>query len=282
MANFGIKYAALVGCVMTGFVNFVACGSQFYQVSLKDDSKGRSQEAVEGSDDPSSENFGLHSPGGWTSLPIHFKVGFTMNAEQQKGLVKAMNVWEMAVGKKLFQFDGVQPGVTGDTFKDLYSSLDDSVNGHYFDEDWGKTGKPAVVLATTIWDNDPSNSSKITTADIRYNTDRYTIGNSLTDHSASGKEVVDIQTLAIHELGHLLGLTHMSGQIDPQSIMTPKLYIGEGLSNRHISRGDVLRIQKIYGCASTVCDPDQIIAMIDRADKQVTKQPKSSSVDTAH
>ncbi len=282
MANFGIKYAVLIGGVMLGFVNFVACGSQFYQVSLKDDSNGRSQEAVEGSDDPASENFGLHSPGGWSSLPIHFKTGMTLNAEQQKGLVRAMNVWELAVGKKLFVNDGQHQGVTGDSFGDLYSSLDDGVNGHYLDENWDKTGKPSVVLATTIWDNDPRNTSKITTADIRFNSNYYTIGDSMTARTVGSKEVVDIQTLAMHELGHLLGLTHMSSSIDPQSIMTPSLYIGEGLANRHISRGDIERIQKIYGCASTNCDPDQILATINRIDSQSIKQPKSASVDTAH
>lgn len=281
MANFGVKYAALIGGVMMGFVNFVACGSQFYQVSLKDDSNERPEVTAEGSDDPSSPNFGLHSPGGWRDLPIHFSVGYTMSAEQQKGLVRAMHVWEAAVGRQLFSFDGVQAGVTGDSFPDLYSSLNDGVNGHYLDENWGKTEKPSVVLATTIWDNDPRNTSKITTADIRFNANYYTIGDSFTAHAIGSKEVVDIETLAIHELGHLLGLTHMSSAVDPRSIMTPSLYIGEGLANRHISRGDVERIQKIYGCKAASCDPDQILATIDKLDQPV-KQPKSSTVDTAH
>lgn len=283
MANFGIKYAALVGAVMMGFVNFVACGSQFYQVSLKDDSHNRQQDSstIEGSDDPASPNFGLHAPGGWAELPIHFKVGYLMTAEQKKGLLRAMDVWQTAVGRQLFSFDGAQDGVSGDSFKDLYSSLDDGVNGHYLDEDWAKTDKPSLVLATTIWDNDPSNSNKIKTADIRFNANYYTIGDSFVTRAVGSKEVVDIETLAIHELGHLLGLTHMSSAIDPQSIMTPSLYIGEGLANRHVSRGDITRIQKIYGCQRAVCDPDQILADINRLDAPI-KQPKSSAVDTAH
>jgi hypothetical protein len=282
MANFGIRYAALVGSVMMGFVNFVACGSQFYQVSLQDDAKGRTQlSSVEGSDDPASPNFGLHSPGGWERLPIHFSTDYTLNDEQRRGLQAAMNVWQMATGQSLFVYDGAHLGVTGDSFDDLYSSLDDGINGHYLDEDWGKTGKPAVVLATTIWDNDPSDG-KITTADIRFNANYYTIGDSLTGRSVGNKEIVDIQTLAIHELGHLLGLTHVSSSIDSQSIMTPSLYIGEGLANRRISRGDIQRIQKIYGCKAQICDPDQILAMINQSTGTKIKQPKSSSVDTSH
>ena len=167
-----------------------------------------------------------------------------------------MRTWELAVGKKIFSFEGIHSQTDGDTFDDLYSSLDDSVNGHYLDNYWDKTGKPTYVLATTIWDNVGSDYKKIDTADIRFNGDFYVIGDSLTAVPEGQKQVVDMETLALHELGHLLGLAHVSPSVDYDSIMNPSLYIGEGLHNRILSVGDLTRIQKIYGCEGLACDVD--------------------------
>jgi len=70
--------------------------------------------------------------------------------------------------------------------------------------------------------------------------------------------VVDMESLALHELGHLLGLGHIPAAVDPYSIMNPSLLIGEGLANRRVSRGDIERIQKIYGCVGKACNIDEL------------------------
>ena len=68
-----------------------------------------------------------------------------------------------------------------------------------------------------------------------------------------------MQSLAIHELGHLLGLAHVEEGVDPVSVMNPSLFIGEGLTARKLSRGDITRIQTIYGCEGSACDIDSLI-----------------------
>lgn len=277
MSSLTLRYFILIGGLAALFSGFVACGSQFYKVSLVEDSHSRpvsgsgasGAQNEEPTTDPGSAFYGLHSPEGWTgNLPIHFRVDYTITSEQKQGLVTAMHIWEQAVGRQLFTFDGIHTGVTGDTFKDLYSSLDDGINGHYFDDNWGKTGKPTVVLATTIWDNDSVDVKRITTADIHFNRQYYVIGDSLTEKAVGQREVVDMETLALHELGHFLGLTHIPPTVDPQSIMTPSLFIGEGLSNRHLSRGDIERIQKIYGCQGDACDIDKTLDAIDALSRE--------------
>lgn len=276
MGNIGLRYSLILLCITLIFANFVACGAQLFRVSMAGDYDGQrvSPEAY----DSSSSIFGIHAPKGWKTVPIRFKLDKEISAEQKRGLLAAMNTWELAVGRTLFHNDGVHDGVTGNFFPDLYSSLNDRINGHYLDDNWLKTGKPQVVLATTIWDNVVADSQAIETADIRFNTNFYKIADSFTAESTDNLEVVDMQTLALHELGHLLGLAHVSQEEDSFSIMNPSLYIGEGLANRRLSTGDVQRIQKIYGCEGESCDAELIAAKIEELDRKSRVSNKRSSL----
>jgi len=56
-----------------------------------------------------------------------------------------------------------------------------------------------------------------------------------------------MESLAVHELGHLLGLTHVKETEDRFSVMNPSLFIGEGMITRRLSKGDIVRIRSIYG-----------------------------------
>lgn len=246
------------------FSNFIACGAKMYKVSLDDDVSAQNRTNAA----PIPAEPGIHAPDGWRDLPIVFRTDPNITEAQRVGLALAMQTWETAVGRKLFDFQGQHTKVTGDTFPDLYSSLKDSVNGHYLDKNWDKTGKSKFVLATTIWDNDPADPAAIKTADIRYNDSKYLFGDSLLLAAVDAKEVVDMQSLALHELGHLLGLAHMEEAVDAYSIMNPALFIGEGLTSRMVSEGDIRRIQKIYGCLGASCDVTKVLATIEK------QQPK--------
>lgn len=263
MSQLGLKYLITVSGCIGLFSQFVACGSKLYKVSMEDDmARNPSTSTANSESKPSEAKFGIHSTAGWASLPIKFAVGSHFRAEQKAALLSAMAIWEAAIGRKLFEFQGYQK-IDGDNFPDLYSSLNDKLNGHYFDANWLKTQKPTSVLATTIWDNDPNDHSSIISADIRYNTENYLMGDSLKISATDQREVVDLQSLALHELGHLLGLTHVDEETDPYSIMNPALFIGEGLINRRISVNDVHRIQEIYGCLGESCNVEKLSAILE-------------------
>lgn len=262
----GLKYIAVLGALTFVFANFIACGAQFYKVSLEEDIEqgpnGATNSTV--SQDPASPTFGIHAPEGWTQLPIRFYVGTKLSASQIEQIRVAKITWEWALGfeqGELFEYMGTHPNTTGDSFQDLYSSLDDNVNGHYKDSVWTeeRLNKPSGVLATTIWNNDPYNAQAITGGDIRFNDQYYIIDDSHYTSSDGQREVVDMLSLSLHELGHLIGLHHVSEDVDPYSCMNPRLFIGEGLSQRSLSRGDIERVQAIYGCRGVACDIDELL-----------------------
>ena len=105
MANFAQKYLIGAGTLVFSFVNFVACGSQLYQVSVRDDlDTTRVRQANPQYNDPESTLYGIHAASGWRSLPISFQLGTDMDYNQKQELLAAMQKWEWATGKSLFEF----------------------------------------------------------------------------------------------------------------------------------------------------------------------------------
>lgn len=239
------SYLAAVTVVSTTLGGFVACGAQTYRVPIHGN---ESENGARPSSQSEVSNLeGVHSSLGWSKrLPVHFKTSKQISNPVVENLRRAMKSWEMATGIQLFVYDGVEER-NGDAFKALYDPLNDGINGHYFDFSWTtSTGKSSSVLATTIWENDTQDVASIVKADIRYNNEYYLFGDSLNQYSEGKRIIVDMESLALHELGHLLGLKHISEQEDKYSVMNPSLFIGEGMITRRLSEGDIERIRSIY------------------------------------
>ncbi|MBF0440529.1 MAG: matrixin family metalloprotease [Oligoflexales bacterium] len=271
--NILIKYISFVLCTLFTFMMFIACGSQLYKISMESDfDNARAEKSNPKVNDVTSTVYGIHAITGWKKIPIKFRIGPEMSPEQRSHLYAAMKTWEWATGKTLFVFDGLDKS-TGDSFPDLFTSLNDSVNGHYLDRNWKKTKKPDYVLATTIWLNDAINKEAISQSDIRFNTQNYLIGDSLVLKQTDDKDVVDMQSLALHELGHFLGLAHVNSKVDPDSVMNPSLFIGEGLTTRELSQGDIQRIQTVYGCEGKACNIEELVAEASHKKNTTTLNP---------
>lgn len=254
---------------------FSSCGSEREKtVSLKTDyDEGQvSSQAY----DSSSEFYGIHAPLGWKQLPITFKITEALTDEQKIGVKKAMETWEIACGKILFSYTGSDPK-KGDDFEQLYSSLNDTLNSMYTHLDWTKTGKRSLVMATTIWTNEPGTKGlQIATSDVHFNAQYYFLSDSLKSSLPRNedRDFVDMESLALHELGHLLGLSHMAEESDPDSIMNPTLVAGESRYARLLSSLDIKRIQKIYGCQQNACDRNWVEKTIKEKEKDAL--PKKS------
>jgi hypothetical protein len=278
--KFGLKYLAVLGTLSFLFSQFIACGAQFYKVSLEDDVAPPPGASVSSKgQDPSSPSFGIHAASGWSKLPIDFYTGQNLSPDQVEQLRVAMDTFEWALGWEsgtLFNYMGKHANRTGDSFPDLYSSLEDGQNGHYADFDWSKTQKNYQVLATTIWANAETMTDAIESADIRFNTEYYNIGDSYYILTDGDREVVDMLSLALHELGHLLGLQHIEEEVDVNSVMNPRLFIGEGLAQRSLSEGDIRRLQMVYPCREDACDIDYLMTQVQPSEKYDSKHNKRS------
>jgi hypothetical protein len=196
------------------------------------------------SNNPAAATYGIHAPTGWVSQPIVLHFGSDVPEDLRSGVLKAASIWNEAVGFTLITFGADHS--EADDICDLYSRLDDKVSTISVVNDWKCTGKPSFVLGTTIWDNDDMDFNKIETADIVFNSDYYVIGDAEVAETDGYREVVDAESLALHELGHLLGLAHIPSTFDAESVMSANVFIGEGIFNRRISQGDIERIQRIY------------------------------------
>jgi hypothetical protein len=271
------KYILVSGALVAAFTNFIACGAQMYKVSLHGDHEIKKGVESANSGDPNSPEFGLHAPQGWVNVPITYRTDPNISKVQLMALQGAMKTWELATGKKLFNYAGAHTNITGDSFPDLFSSLSDSVNGQYLDAHWKKTGKSNNVLATTIWNNPNNSYQSIDGADIRYNSELYFISDALSQGPVDDREIVDMQSLATHELGHLLGLAHINENYDSSSIMNPSIMIGEGLATRSLSVGDIQRIQKIYGCLGTACNAESTARTIMQSSMQYNVAGKQTA-----
>jgi Matrixin len=264
-----VGYLGIMALVSTTLGGYVACGAQKYRVSVHGDEEAppsrpnTGQSGTAGAASASNVNLnGVHSALGWSkNLPIDFRVTNEMPKPVIEELRKAMKSWEAAVGKQLFAYQGVE-NRQGSAFKDLYEPLNDTLNGHYFDFNWGKaTGKPASVLATTIWENDPQEPDRVVKGDIRYNAEFYIFGDAIKEYSEGKRTIVDMESLALHEVGHLLGLKHIAESEDRYSVMNPSLFIGEGMMTRRLSEGDLVRIRSVYGVGDA-----SLAASLEKAD----------------
>lgn len=197
------------------------------------------------------------------SYPVTINISTAITSENSNladYIQNAVNTWNNAIGRTIL---AVRTGVvtkTGNDFKGLFSVLQDSHHALYYDKLSGSnggwlsnTGKPSTTIATTVC---RATQGTILNASIRFNRDIYYFDDITTSYN-SAQIIADMESIILHELGHLLGLGHVT---ETNSIMfstyTPGHTFGSSYSSvRCISTSDLTRIRSIYtgGSASTAC-----------------------------
>ncbi|WGL58707.1 matrixin family metalloprotease [Pigmentibacter sp. JX0631] len=197
------------------------------------------------------------------SYPVTVDISTAITSENSNlatYIQNAVNTWNSAIGRTILTIRTGVVSKTGNDFKGLFSVLQDSYHALYYDQLSGSnggwlsnTGKPSTTIATTAY---TATQGTILNASIRFNRDTYYFDDITTNYN-SAQIIADMESIILHELGHFLGLGHVT---ETNSIMYPNYSPGHTVGSsyssiRCVSANDLTRIRSIYsgGSASTAC-----------------------------
>jgi len=187
----------------------------------------------------------IHSPGGWRET-VFFYIDDQAPESVVEAAIAAASSWNAGAAKEIMSYMG---RMDAKEQANLYSTLSDHITVIYYDTDWRQhTGKSDGVLATTVWENETSNNDYIDRADVILNAQSFYYQDATQEAEDPDRiyDVVDTESVILHEFGHLLGLDHVTDSDDAYSIMHAKTFVGLDIYSRDLSQGDIERIQKIY------------------------------------
>lgn len=106
-----------------------------------------------------------------------------------------------------------------------FSTLDDGVSGIYKQNDWGDISSTSLAECVV-----ETSGGYIINSDIHFNYANFTFA---TTDTFPGWQF-DLESVALHEMGHFLGLSHSE---NPEDVMYPS--IASGIKKRSLSSGDI-------------------------------------------
>jgi hypothetical protein len=118
-------------------------------------------------------------------------------------IAAAAQVWEQAIGKLVFKLSNL----------DISQPKQDGVSVIYWKSEWPEELSVEQAFTTVYWE-----SNQIFEADIQVNAKDFVFSDS------PDESEIDLESVMIHELGHVLGLEHNTPGM---SVMEPVLFSGE-------------------------------------------------------
>jgi hypothetical protein len=160
----------------------------------------------------------------------------------ETSILSSEKAWNDALGFEAFRFIFNDNSKLNTQWSKQYDSLYDNYFGVFkiFNPTWNYTDIGSSVLAFT---GTLTQNGKIIHADVLFNFQNYSFGD-VNDGSSNAINTIDFESVLTHELGHFLGLQHISTSEDAYSVMLPK--ISRGVAKRVLSNGDVARIKALY------------------------------------
>ncbi len=169
----------------------------------------------------------------WKELPVSYVVHPDLEAVVSGAIFASAETWDDAVSRELFS-----DSYTLDATANWDSNAPDGRNELSF----GDYQQDGVIAVTIIWGyfgGRPS-SRRIVEFDIMFDTD-FTWGDATIDSM-----VMDLQNIAVHELGHGAGLADLYDTVCAEETMYGYSDYGE-IKKRDLNAGDIIGIQELYG-----------------------------------
>lgn len=186
--------------IFTSFFLLMACNpSKFLGPESKTDLATESQESCGYIQNEFGERVSWKS-----NLPVKLYLDSSIPSDMTDSIYKAADIWEKASGKKLFEIQRAENAVS------IKPSHDD-VNSIYWSKTWDDSKKSQQAITTLSFAG-----PLISEADIKINNKDYEFYTEEPQNSMQ----VNMESLMLHELGHVLGFKHLS--IKP-TVMWPTL-----------------------------------------------------------
>lgn len=161
------------------------------------------------------------------SLPIKLMVHNSVPKQAYSSIENAVHHWNEQFSQQLFEIEIWDVGGAVQPSRDGYNII-------YWLDKWESELMTEQARTTIYW-----TGSRIYEADIRINNSDE--GPSFYMGSEPNTTGVDVESLMIHELGHVLGLAHNS---ESSSVMQVELASGE--ARRQLSQGDLNSVRCEY------------------------------------
>jgi len=170
-----------------------------------------------------SNNFRTYRGLRWRSFPVTYRFE-DVPYEWQGEVNAAFATWDAEFPGAFFSFDSN----SGNTI--TWKSID---------------GRGRTVAQTTIWFK--SKTKEIIQFTITFDAaDAWAPFAGEVCPTPEGATALDVQNVATHEIGHVVGLDHVSSNQDQMLTMYPLVRYGE-TSKRSLGRGDKLGFAALYG-----------------------------------
>lgn len=197
------------------------------------------KEVTLSSSNKSPINSSSRPPGRWPahSLPLALRISENFSPKEINTLQDQADAWERAINNELDFFNYDFPLIENLNLEGLYDYKDNPAHGHHlgiykstkWPHQFGRDTLAITQFSGHIKQDDQGKYIHITHADIIFNYQDYTFSNN------PQYSEFDFASVAIHELGHLLGLRHESKLYSP-SVMRP--FIHQQIHQRKPSKRD--------------------------------------------
>lgn len=157
-------------------------------------------------------------------LPVHLRVHKSVPPDAKPAILRALAMYTQVLGKEIFVIDTWEDDGPETPQKDGLSTI-------YWLSSWEPERAKEQARTTLYW-----NGNQIYEADIRVNAANFRFS-----FVPDGTAQIDLESLMIHELGHVLGLTH-----DPTIGSVMNFSLNEGQIRRHLGIVDLSSLHCEY------------------------------------
>ena len=191
-----------------------------------------------------------NTPSKWSDsdLPLQLMISSDFDSDESVAIGDMASKWTSAANSSTNFIESYDASAATNNYSNL-DDYNDGVVGVYKVDNWYDDLPPTALAVTQIFGSFVGSQIRIDHADILINYEYF-------EFSAGNSYGYDLQTVVLHEMGHLLGLYH-NFDLPDDSIMYPS--ISRFDIKRDLLEYDIQNIQEKYNFSYSESNQDQIL-----------------------